>query len=210
MDLAREVEQRGRWLDSGSEYQGVPKQLTALMSFEAEATAITEMNLLVVPGMLQTQDYTRAMLACFDVPEREGERRVIIRAGRQVALTKPAAPRYIAFIDEAALRRPFGGPRVMAEQLRHMARMTRRPNVEVRVIPFERGGHWGINPFILLEFAKADPIVHLEHIRSSALLDEPEDVAPYQTAKAKLTAAALGPAESEDFLLRVSAEYDER
>jgi len=211
MDLAREAEQRGRWLDSGSEYQGVPRQLTALISFEAEATAITDMNLLVVPGMLQTQEYTRAMLTCFDVPVRETEQRVVARAGRQVALTRPRPPVYTAFIDEAALRRPMGGARVMAEQLRHIVRMTRRPNVDVRVIPFDRGGHWGIiNPFMLLEFLKADPIVHLEHIRSSALLDDDEDVAPYQTAKAKLAAVALGPAETEDFLARVSAEYDER
>jgi transcriptional regulator with XRE-family HTH domain len=211
LELAREAEQRGRWLDSGSEYQGVPKQLTALMSFEAEATAITMVNLLVIPGMLQTHDYTRAMLACFDVPQRESEQRVIVRSGRQVALTKPRPPMFTAFIDEAALRRPMGGPRVMAEQLRHIVHMTRRPNVDVRVIPFDRGGHWGIiSPFVLLEFAKADPIVHLEHIRSSALLDEPEDVAPYHTAKARLAVAALGPAESEDLLLRVSAEYDER
>jgi transcriptional regulator with XRE-family HTH domain len=210
LDLAREAEQRGRWLDSGSEYQGVPKQLTALMSFEAEATAITEMNLLLIPGMLQTQDYTRATLACFEVPQRESEQRVIVRSGRQVVVTKPRAPMYTAFIDEAALRRAMGGPRVMAEQLRHIVRMTRRPNVDARVIPFERGGHWGINPFVLLEFPRANPIVHLEHVRSSALLDDPEDVVPYQTAKAKLAAVALGPAESEDLLLRVSAEYDER
>jgi transcriptional regulator with XRE-family HTH domain len=211
MDLAREAEQRGRWLDSGSEYQGVPKELTALMSFEAEATAITMMNLLVIPGMLQTQDYTRAMLACFDVSEREAEQHVIARAGRQVALTKPHPPMFMAFIDEAALRRPMGGPQVMADQLQHIVRMTRRPNIDVRVLPFESGGHWGvINPFMVLEFTKANPIVYLEHIGSSALIDEPEDVAPYQAVKARLATAALGPAESQDLLLRVSAEYDER
>ena len=69
MELAKDAEWRGKWFDSGSEYLGAPKQLTALISFEAEAKAITVMNLLVLPGLLQTLDYARAMLACFDVPD---------------------------------------------------------------------------------------------------------------------------------------------
>jgi len=211
MELAREVEQRSRWMDSGSEYQGAPRQLTALISFEAEATAITVMNLLILPGMLQTPEYARAVLACHDTPEREAEQRIVVRVGRQVVLTRARPPRFVAFIDEAALRRPIGGFRVMADQLRHILRMTERPNVDVRVIPFEKGGHWGvISSFMLLEFAKSSPIVHLEHLRSSALLDEPEDVAPYQAAKDKLAVTALGHAESAKFLARVSAEYDGR
>ena len=75
------------------------------------------------------------------------------RVGRQVVLTRPRLPMFTAFIDEAALRRPIGSPAVMVEQCRHILRMVERPNIDVRVIPFDRGGHFGvISPFVLLEF----------------------------------------------------------
>ncbi|MDQ3764680.1 MAG: DUF5753 domain-containing protein [Actinomycetota bacterium] len=78
------------------------------------------------------------------------------------------------------MRRPVGGRHVMAAQLRHIITVSQRPNVTVQVIPFDRGEHAGLNgSYLLLEFTKARPIVHLEHRRSTIFVDEPDDVDPF-------------------------------
>ena len=98
----------------------------------------------------------------------------------------------------------------MAEQLRYMVKAAERPNVTVRVIPFEHGAHAGLDgAYLVLEFARASTIVHLEHKQSGIFVDEPEDVEPFLAATATLTEVALDPAASEKFILAVADEYDQ-
>jgi hypothetical protein len=82
------------------------------------------------------------------------------------------------------------------------------PNVTVQVIPFERGGYALYGPYALLQFPKALDIVHLEHKQASGFLDDPDDTAPFQRLTDTLKAAALGPAETSEFLATVAADYD--
>jgi Domain of unknown function (DUF5753) len=99
----------------------------------------------------------------------------------------------------------------MAEQLRHMISLAARPFVDIRVIPFEHGPHIGLDgTYVTMEFAKARPIIYLEHIRSSLFLDDPGDVLPFQEATDTLMQAALGSADSVEFLARAAAGYDRR
>src|SRR3981081_1503286 len=111
LNLARESSFPGWWDKGGG---ALPKHLPALISFESDATRIIHVSLLLVPGLLQTADYIRAFPASTGVTGPEMETRVATRLGRQAVLSKPDAPAYLAIIDEAALRRPIGGPEAMA------------------------------------------------------------------------------------------------
>ncbi|WP_205660384.1 helix-turn-helix domain-containing protein [Amycolatopsis antarctica] len=204
LGLARESDVQGWWETGGS----LPRQATALITFEAQATRIVNASMLLVPGLLQTAEYTRAVMTATGVTGAEMESMVSARLGRQAVLSKPRPPAYLAIIDEAVLRRPMGGAEVMAAQLRHIVEAARRPHIDVRVLPLSRGGHTGLDgTYVLLEFAAERPIVHLEHKRSGLFMDELEDVSPFQTATDTLVATALGPADSTDFLASVADDF---
>ncbi|MDV6012448.1 helix-turn-helix transcriptional regulator [Haloechinothrix sp. LS1_15] len=207
LQLARSANPSGWWETGGS---ALPKQLPTLITFESQATGITEFQPLVVPGLLQTHGYMRAVMEASGVPDADADARVAARAGRQTVLTRKRPPRYLAIIDEAALRRPFGGRAVMAEQLNRIIELAALPNLTVQVIPFDRGGYPIYGPYALLQFAKAPDIVHLEHKQASGFLDQPEDTAPFQPLTDTLKAAALDPAATSEFLAAVAAEYDRK
>lgn len=208
LSSAREVNLPGWWETSGS--GGLPKELPPLIGFEAEAVAIADVSMLLVPGLLQTADYIRGVMTATGVVKPDVETMVAARLGRQAVLTRPQPPRYLAILDEAVVRRPVGDSQVMADQLRHIIACARKPHVDVRVLPFSHGAHTGLDgTYVVLEFAKARTIVHLEHKRSSLFVDEPDDVAPFHTATDTLLATALGPADSLEFLADVAADFSE-
>jgi transcriptional regulator with XRE-family HTH domain len=207
LEMAREAAMPGWW--EGSNYSGLSKHLYAVVNFESEATRIINVALSLVPGLLQTPNYIRALLTSLGRTEPEVEKRVAVRAGRHVVLSKPRPPHYLAIIDEAALRRRLGRPAMMAEQLRHILVEADRPNVTVLVVPFAKGGYRGmISPFQVIGFAKAPTVVFLEHIHSSVFLDQPADTMPFQRAIDSIAEAALGPADSADFIARIADEYE--
>lgn len=207
IDLAREVGQPG-WWETGQ--PGLPKQLPALIGFESTATRITDLSTVLVSGLLQTAEYTREVMLSGLVSPAEAETLVAMRLGRQAVLSKREPPTYLTIIDEAALRRHVGGPGVMADQLRAIVKASSRANVTVQVLPFDRGGHPGLDgAYLIMEFAKAPTIVHLEHKRSSLFVDEPEDVMPFVDATARLRQVALDPDETREFLVSLTTEYEQ-
>lgn len=207
LEMAREAAMPGWW--EGSNYSGVSKHLSALANFESVAVKIASVSLSVVPGLLQTPAYMRAMLACLGNTEPQVERVGAVRAGRQLVLSKPRAPRYHAIIDEAAVRRRLLRPRLMAEQLRHIIKAAETSNVTVQMIPFRLGGHEGmISPFTVLSFAKAPTVIYLEHLYSSVFLDQWSDTQPFQRAIEYLSRRALPPAESAELLADIATEYE--
>ena len=125
-------------------------------------------------------------------------------------LTRKKPPHYFAILDEAVLRRPFGGRAVMAAQIRKIMDVAELPNVTVQVIPFERGGYPIYGPYILLQLAKALNIVYLEHKQASRFLDDPDDTAAFQPLADTMKVAALEPAETSEFLAAMAAEYDRK
>ena len=207
IDLAKAANPAG-WWEVGN--NALPKQLPTLIEFESQATRITQFQPLVVPGLLQTHEYMRALMENGGIPDQDAEARIAARAGRQTVLSRKNAPRYLALIDEAALRRPFGGRAVMFAQIRRIMELADRPSITVQVIPFERGGYPIYGPYTLLQFNKARDIVHLEHKQASGFLDEPEDTGPFQALTDTLKAVALGPADTSDFLYAAAADYDEK
>lgn len=203
--LARTIDQPGWWETSSD---GIPGQLTALCAFEKEATKITEIGLLLIPGLLQTEAYARAVMQTGKVLTPEVlDDRISIRRGRQRVLARRNPPAFEAIIDETALRRAMCDPDIMADQLAHLVRMSAQPNVTVRVLRDPR--HPGIaGPYLMLEFpAPAQPFVHLEHFKSSLFLDEPEDVREYQDLTTTLAEKALSPGESQEFMAYLARRY---
>lgn len=206
LTLAREADQPGWW---ETRHPGLPSQLNALIGFESQATRIIDLQLVLVPGLLQSPEYTRAVMERTGVPANEIETRVATRLSRQVILSRADPPEYLAILDEAVVRRPIGGRTVMIEQLRRLVGIAERPGISLQVIPYGVGAHAGLNgSFMMLEFAKARTIVHLEHTRSSLFLDDPDDVSPFATGIDTLREMALDPMKSAEFIASVAAEYE--
>lgn len=207
IEMARDKD-RSSWLESRFG-DAVPIQAKTLAQYESEATEITDAGLVLMPGLLQTAAYTRTMMNSGGVAPDQIEPRVQARLDRQEVLRCPEPPILTAIIDEAALHRRIGGRRVMAEQLRHLVEMGQHPYVNILVIPFDHGGHAGIDgAFVLIKFGHGRPVVHLEHLRSGLFLDEPWDVTPYEDAVASMTAIALDRAQSTELITEIAARYE--
>ncbi|MGH3859144.1 helix-turn-helix domain-containing protein [Actinokineospora sp.] len=181
----------------------------ALANFEAEATGIVNFAPSIIPGLLQTPDYARAVIGLGGIAEADLPGRVAERMNRQQVLTKLVGPTYLAVLDEAALRRAYGGSAAMVEQIHWLIDMAKQPNLTIQVIPFRHGGYR--NPgghFSLLDFAKAPSIVYVEHEAASGFLDHPEDTSLFRQVATTLTRVALGSADSVNFMARMAADFE--
>lgn len=189
LDLARQPD-GATWLSVGTPEQ--PEQLAALLEFERTAATITEVSMTVIPGLLQTGDYARAIIGGGAVPANEVATRVAVRMGRREVLQRTDPVGLRALIGEAALQSMVGGAKVMAGQLRHLLAMADLPNVEIRIVPIAAGWHPGLpGAFTLYEFGAASPIVYLEAGRSGLFLSEQPDVDVYQGFAGRVEEVAL-------------------
>jgi transcriptional regulator with XRE-family HTH domain len=200
--LARQANAPGWWHD----YSDVlPTWFEAYVGLEEVAIQIRAYEVQFVPGLLQTEDYARAvaLLGHDTATAREIERRVRLRMARQAVLDRPSPPGFWAVIDEAVLRRPAGSPAIMRGQLKHLAEMAMRPNVTIQVIPFKAGGHSAAGgPFSILRFAEPDlpDVVYLEQLTSALYLDKPEAVDSYLRVMERVCMEAATPAASVEIL----------
>ncbi|WP_158889850.1 DUF5753 domain-containing protein [Amycolatopsis anabasis] len=198
LDLARPLPAPD-WLTIGQ--PGVAQQLAGVVECEREATSITTWTIGVIPGLLQTADYTRAIVGR---EKPDAETKVKVRMARQKILTRHNPVRLTALVSEMALRQVMGGTEVMADQLRYLLHATALENVTLRIMPIGEGWHPGLmGPFNLYKFAAAPSIVHLEHHRNSAFLFDSEDVRVYKEAAAKILEGAMDPARSFGFTAEV-------
>lgn len=205
LGMAERAKDTGWWEVIG----GLPAESRTLIRLEAEATAIVDWEPVLIPGLLQTADYVRAVMRGCGVPEADAQGRVAARLGRQAILTRDDPPTLDVLLDEVVLRRVLGGPRVMARQLRHLIEAAERPNVTLRVVPFALGAHTGLDgPIVLLTFDRNRPVVHLEHKLSGLFLDDPEQVMFYRREADRLAEVALSPARSIDLVARVATEHE--
>lgn len=205
VQLAREARTRGWWHKYNEVFTG------AFVGLEADASSLHAFQALLVPGLLQTEHYARAVFRAMrpDDTEPEIERRVSARMERQRLLTDPAPPEYWAVVDEAVLHREVGGPEVMAEQLSRLMQAATLPHVTIQVVPFDAGAHPGMEgPFLILGFPEqADPdVVYVDSTASGVYLEMPADVRRYSLMFDHLRATALKPDDS----VRLIAEYAAR
>ncbi|TCP54203.1 helix-turn-helix protein [Tamaricihabitans halophyticus] len=187
---------------------GLPKQLRILVDLEDNAEHVGDFQPNIVPGMLQTGEYARALLleAGNDEPN-EIDDRVAARLARQSLLSREKPIRFSYFIHELALRLAVGGPEVMSEQLHHLLRMAVRPNIELRIVPASRGGHAGIaGGFMLLDIVGFKPVVYLESQTASVFLEEPAEIATYRSMLGRLAETALDARQSKELIGNTAME----
>ncbi len=207
--LAREANNPGWWHRYGDV---LPNWFQSYLGLEAAAAIIRNYEVQFVPGLLQTSDYARAvvLLAHEQATEVELERRINVRVTRQKLLTRNNPPQVWAVVDEAALRRPMGGRKVMREQIEHLIEATRLPNVRLQVVPFTAGGHAAAGgAFSILRFPDEDlpDVVYVEQLNSALYLDKRDDVEQYAAAMEALCITALPPGPTVKFLREMVKEF---
>jgi hypothetical protein len=200
--LAREANQPGWW----NPYSDLlPQWFRAYVDLEAVAAQIRTYQGQLVPGLLQTEAYMRALMRSTlrDRRPEEIDRRVSVRLTRQQLLTRDDGPQLWAVLDEAALRRPVGGVKVLRAQLERLVEATTLPRVSLQVLPFEVGAHAAMaGPFTILRFADPDlpDVVYLEHVTDANYLDKPEDVEEYAHIMSSVGVRAIPPEQTADLL----------
>ncbi|WP_046468855.1 helix-turn-helix domain-containing protein [Allosalinactinospora lopnorensis] len=192
------------------EVQGpLSQESRTLIQIEPAATSILNFQPLLIPGLLQTPDYTRVVMKACGVSEEDAEIRVAARMSRQAILSREKPPAFDVILDECALRRIVGSPKTMARQLRHLIEATERPNVNLWVLRYSVGAHTGLDgAFALFDFAKDGPVVYLDHKISGLFLEKPEQVAFFRSEADRLKSVALTQQESVDTVAAIAKELD--
>jgi transcriptional regulator with XRE-family HTH domain len=200
MGLAKETKARGWWHAYGDV---IPDGFDVYIGLEEATSEIDWYESELVPGLLQTGDYARTVITADNpgVAQDEIDRRVHVRVARQALLSRPAArPELRVILNEAILRRPVGGPSVMAQQLTQLADVSELPSVSMRVVPFSVGLHIGVmsGPFVILRFPRngdgrdsEPPTVYADGFTGALYLDKPAEVDRHAAAFAAIWSAAL-------------------
>ena len=208
LTLAREANTPGWWQHYGDV---LPSWFRTYVDLEQAATLIRSYEGQFVPGLLQTDDYMRAVVRGAHLEESGDEvgRRVRLRMARQILLTRQDPPRLWAVVDEAALRRPVGGREVMRGQLERLIEATKLPNVTLQILPFAIGAHAAMgSAFSILRFAAREipDIVYLEHLTNAVYLDRRNEVEKYLDAMELLCVDSEPPARTVELLERILHE----
>ncbi|GHC85279.1 transcriptional regulator [Nocardiopsis terrae] len=203
IEMAKHARKRGWW---HRHRQTLKPGFDSYIGLEAAASVVRTFQTAVVPGILQTEAYARAVIeqtAITSAPDMVDEK-VLVRLSRQELLTREDAPlQVVAILDEAVLRRQVGGPETMRGQVQHLIDLAQRPNVTIRVVPFSHGAHPGLDgQFNLLEFPEqADPdLVYLEQAGSGLVPEDPEEVRRYTLMFGSLLGKALKADETLSFM----------
>jgi transcriptional regulator with XRE-family HTH domain len=193
----------------------IPGEQVAFLENEADAESIGIWEPMVVPGLFQTEKYSRALLQAwvtrFALPVGEVDRRVGARRLRQEILTREPPPRVSAVIDESVLRRRIGAALVMREQLGHLLAISELPNVELRILPLDGEHMVATGPFNYLKFRQLHEvplgdIVVFENLTGMDDVDAESDVHQYKVVFESLTASALDPDRSRALIAALAAE----
>ncbi|MET9732551.1 helix-turn-helix transcriptional regulator [Streptomyces sp. NPDC006458] len=190
-------------------YRGVlPPAYRDFISLESQASAMRTLETSVVPGLLQTPEYARAVTRAAvgglrGEPDDRLDALVQVRLARQDVLRTRPPLELSAVLDEAVLRREVGGPEVMERQLLRLLEAARLPQVRIQVLPFSAGAHIGISgPFVIFSFPRTSDldVVVLDHMTSSLYLERKEDLEAYIEAFNALQRHALSPEDSLDHI----------
>ncbi len=201
LELGHRSTQPGWW----QAYGDVPTWFEDYLGLEQAASIIRTYEPQCVPGLLQTEDYARALMSMNYpvVGPEDVERRVRLRLHRQQLLTGSSPPKYWVVIDESVLRRPVGGPKVHLDQMRRLAELAELPNVTMQVVMFRSGGYTAAGgAFTVLRFAEPDlpDLVYLEQLTTALYVDKPAEVEFYTTMISSLAVQAEDPAATRQVL----------
>jgi transcriptional regulator with XRE-family HTH domain len=206
----REANKRGWW----HTYRDVmPDWFAAYLSLEQAALQIRAYENQFVHGLLQTEDYARALLGAENphVSAEATERRVALRMRRQELLARESPPRVWVVMDETALRWPVGGPEVMRAQIDHLVEVNRLPQVTLQLMPFANGPHPAMRAgaYHLFRFRARElpDIVYLNGLVGAVYLDKADDVVVYREALDRLGAQAAPARKTEALLATIRREF---
>lgn len=194
------------WVQVGGK---LPSDWKDLIRIETEAVSLCSYQPLLVPGLLQTGDYARAVIQAGNsqLTTDEVDHLVRTRMARQALLSRFRPPSFSAIVDEMVLRRAVGEPGVMPGQLRHLLTMTARPHVDVRVVPFNVGENPGLDgPFMILDFANQPSLEYVETRGTGALLEDQPVIESARVAWQELLAVALSAQESARLVADIVSE----
>ncbi|MER6614375.1 helix-turn-helix domain-containing protein [Streptomyces xantholiticus] len=193
VELAEEANKPGWWQRF---HDVLPHWFSMYVSLEGAASVIRAYEPQFVPGLLQTEDYARAIMlggAIGHTDPDDIERHVALRMERQSLLTRPDAPRLWVVMDETVLRRPVGAPGVMRAQLEKLLEGARLPNVTLQIAEFASGHHPGTyGPFVLFRFAVPElpDMVYSEYLTGAVYLDARPEVATHLEVMDRMAAQA--------------------
>jgi transcriptional regulator with XRE-family HTH domain len=211
VEIARQSGKRGWW----QSYQDVmPGHIAPILDFENASSAIRVMHNQLVPGLLQTAAYARALIrSCHpEAGPEQVDRLVELRLDRQKVLERVDPPKLSVILDEAALRRPVGGVPAMRDQLRRLVEQADAKRAVVQVIPFDAGEHTGLDmPFTILSFPgdEEPDVVYLEQYTTAWYIEDEYDVMRYNDYFGRLQDIALGPEESRTLIAHTVEEFEE-
>jgi len=205
--LIESSRQRSIWRELGELDPGTAE----FAELEYAATTIHDYKTSVITALLQTADYTRALIRAFepDLPEYAVQTTAEARSLRQRAvLGRSDHPNFVFIFDEAAARRQVGGTDVMREQLQHLGELSHHPLVSIHVIPFAAGAHVGMDSlFTILSFREAvRDIVYIDGLDGQVMHSGVDDVRRYRGSFSQLQRLALDVSASREFLARIAEE----
>ena len=208
LTLAREAHQKGWWHAYGD---ALGESLQTYIGLEAAAISLRTYEPECVPGLLQTEEYARAVIGAGRSAgtEEENERYVQLRMARQAKLAQSSPPELWAVLNEGAIRRLVGGSAVMRDQLGLLLDAGGQPNITVQVVPFDVGAHMGMGgAFIMLSFPEpADPdVVYVNYSTGAVFLEKPAELERSALIFNHLRATALSVGQSRDLISRVRTE----
>ena len=206
--LASQANTPGWWHRYGDV---LPSWFQSYLGLEASAALIRSYEVQFVPGLLQTEDYARAVVLLGHGRARpeEIDRRVALRMQRQAILDRADPVQLWAVLDEAVLRRPIGNPQIMRTQLEALLDAAARPNVRLQIVPFDAGGHSAAGgAFTILRFPDQElpDVVYIEQLTSALYLDKRDDVEHYLDAMERLCVEADPPTRAPDALRNLLKE----
>ncbi|MBB5906398.1 helix-turn-helix domain-containing protein [Actinoalloteichus hymeniacidonis] len=208
VEMARSTANR-QWIAAGLPEQR--RALTALLEAERDAAEIVCLSPLLIPGLMQTSAYARAIMSGGGVPQDEVETRVRVRIGRREVYARRDRPvKVLAILGEGALRRMVGGRTVLVSQLRVLIDEASLPTVDLRIIPHSAGWSPDLEgSFDLLTFPDTrDPIVHIENRRSALFFHELDDVEAYRESLDTVMSVAMSPEASIEFIADVIKDLE--
>ncbi|WP_280257436.1 helix-turn-helix domain-containing protein [Nocardia wallacei] len=204
LELVRNANQRGWW----HRYSDLlPPWFETYLGLEHAAKSIRTFEGQLVPGLLQTEEYMRAVVA-LGHENSETARRVELRKRRQQILDRRGGPTLWAVLDEAVLHRPIGGSEVLRAQIEHLIEMSNRPNVTIQILPYAAGGHAAAgSSFTMLRFAEPElpDIIYMEQLTSALYLDREQDLERYRQVMDRLSVQAEAPARSRVVMQEAAA-----
>jgi transcriptional regulator with XRE-family HTH domain len=194
-----------RLLEELVSHEVPPEWLGKWLALEAQASSLLSFEAIVIPGLLQTEDYARAVLRLGKQTPFGMEDQVTARLERQRVLERGSPPLFHAVLDEAVIRRPVGGPKVMHDQLTRLTALSERPEIIIQVIPFDVGAHAGFaGPVVLASFDGTE-VAYVDNALRGEVVEKPEEVAAIRRLWQLLSSTAL-PEQASTELIEEAAD----